>query len=50
MRTFFTGEYEKVIIKVGGQGIVVDEDAGIILPPKQVTELDRLSHVVYSVE
>ena len=34
MRTFFTGEYEKVIIKVGGQGIVVDEDEGIVLPPK----------------
>ena len=35
---------------MAGHGIVIDEDAGIILPPKQITELDRLSYVVHAIE
>ena len=48
MRTYFTGEYDRVLIQVSGQPIVVDED--IVIPPKPVTELDRLAYVVYTIE
>jgi hypothetical protein len=48
MRTYFTGEYDRVLIQVGGQPIVIDED--IVIPPKPVTELDRLAYVVYTIE
>ncbi len=50
MKTYFTGEYDRVLINVGGAGIVVDEDLGIVIPPKNVTELDRLSFVVHTIE
>jgi hypothetical protein len=30
--------------------VVIDEDLGIVLPPKNITELDRLSFVVHSIE
>lgn len=48
MRTYFTGEYDRVLIEVGGQSIRIDDE--IVIPPKQVTELDRLAYVVYTIE
>ena len=48
MRTYFTGEYDRVLIQVSGQPIVIDED--IVIPPKSVTELDRLTYIVYTIE
>ena len=50
MNTYFSGEFDRTIIEGVGQGTVIDEDAGIILPPKGVTELDRLSFVVNTIE
>jgi hypothetical protein len=48
--TFLTGEYDRTLIEGTGKGIVIDEENGIVLPPKPVTELDRLSHIVHEVE
>lgn len=50
MKTYLTGEYDRVIIENTGASIVIDEDAGIILPPKQITELDRVSFIVNIIE
>ena len=50
MNTYFSGEFDRIIIEGVGPGTVIDEKAGIILPPKSVTELDRLSYVVNSIE
>ena len=30
--------------------MVIDEDAGIVIPPKQITELDRVSYIVHTIE
>ena len=48
MKTYFSGEYDRVLIEVGGAPIVVDED--LVIPPKNVTELDRLAYVVHSID
>lgn len=50
MRTYLTGEYDRILIEGSGKGVVIDEDNGIVLPPKSITELDRLSHIVHEVE
>ena len=51
MNVFFTGEHDRIVIDAPSSGqIIVDEDEGIIIPAKQVTELNRLSHVVHSIE
>lgn len=50
MVTFLTGEYDRIVIEGTGKGVVIDEDRGLVLPPKSVTELDRLSHIVHEVE
>jgi len=50
MNTYLTGEYDRILIRGTGNGIVVDEDAGIVLPPKSITELDRLAYIVHSIE
>lgn len=46
MNTFFTGEYDQVLMPGRGKPIVVDAEKGIFLPPKPITELDRLATVV----
>ena len=48
--TMFSGEFETVLVESKAAPIVIDADAGIILPPKHVTELDRLSHTVCQIE
>lgn len=50
MRTYLTGEYDKVLIQTGNALIVVDQSENIIIPPKHVTELDRVSYIVHTVE
>ena len=41
-----TGEFDRVISEDAVAGAVVHEDHGIILPPKHLTELDRVSYIV----
>jgi hypothetical protein len=48
--TMFSGEFETVLVESKAAPIVIDAEAGIILPPKHVTELDRLSHTVCQIE
>jgi radial spoke head protein 9 len=50
MNTYFTGEYDRVLVQLGGAPTVIDADAGIVIPPKNITELDRLSYVVHTIE
>lgn len=51
LNIFFTGEHDKVVLdKPISAPVVIDEDQGIVLPAKYVTELDRLSHIVNSIE
>ncbi len=51
MNVYFTGEHDRVVSdKAVSAPVVIDEDEGIIIPGKQVTELDRLSHVVWSID
>jgi len=48
LQTFFTGEFDRVLISGGSEGQRIDD--GLILPPKHVTELDRLSWTVRQIE
>lgn len=50
MNTFFTGEFDNVLIEATGEGEVIDQDLGLVLPPKNVTELDRLSCTVRTID
>lgn len=50
MVTYLSGEYDRILIEGVGKGTVIDEDQGIVLPPKPVTELDRLSHIVNEID
>lgn len=51
MNVYFTGEHDRVVIDQQiNAPVVVDEEDGIVIPAKMVTELNRLSHVVYSIE
>ena len=50
MNTYFTGEFDRVIVKATGPGVVIDPAAGLVMPPKNVTELDRLSYVIHQIE
>jgi radial spoke head protein 9 len=50
MNTFLSGEFDRILIANVTAPVVVDEYAGIIIPGKNITELDRLSHVVRSIE
>ena len=48
LQTYFTGEFDRIIISGGTEGTVIDSD--LILPPKHVTELDRLAWTVHQIE
>lgn len=53
LRTFpslFTGEFDQVLVQSTEPAKVIDAAAGIILPPKHLTELDRLSVVVQQID
>lgn len=46
----FSGEFETVLVESKDGPTVIDAEAGIVLPPKHVTELSRLSDTVKSIE
>ena len=48
--TLFTGEFDTVLIESSQPPKVIDAAAGIILPPKHLTELDRLAVTVSEIE
>ena len=51
MNVYFSGEHDRIVIEAAATAqVVIDEDAGIVIPAKQVTELNRLSQVVNSIE
>lgn len=45
--SLFTGEFDQVIVHSKEEPKVIDAAAGIVLPPKHMTELDRLAVVVH---
>lgn len=48
---YFTGEHDRVVLdQAVNAPIVIDEEEGIVIPSKQVTELNRLSFVVSQIE
>lgn len=48
--TLFTGEYDTVLVESTEEPKVIDAAAGIVLPPKHMTELDRLAVTVRDIE
>ena len=53
LRTFpslFTGEFDQVLVESTEEPKVIDAAAGIVLPPKHLTELDRLAVVVHQID
>ncbi len=51
LNVFFTGEHDRVVLDTpASAAVVIDEDEGIVIPAKNVTELNRLSQVVHSIE
>lgn len=45
----FSGEFDQVLVESCEKPKVIDAAAGIVLPPKHMTELDRLSVVVHQI-
>ena len=48
--TLFSGEFDTVLIESNEPPQVIDAAAGIILPPKNLTELDRLAATVREID
>jgi len=48
--TLFSGEFDTVLIESNEPPQVIDAAAGIILPPKHLTELDRLAATVTEID
>jgi len=41
---YFSGEHDRVVLDAPATAqVVIDEDEGIVIPSKSVTELNRLS-------
>ena len=45
INTFFTGEFDQVLFESSGPDTVIDENLGLVMKAKPITELDRLAHV-----
>jgi len=45
----FSGEFDQVLVESDEAPKVIDAAAGIVLPPKHMTELDRLAVVVHQI-
>lgn len=44
LNVYFSGEHDRIVIDAPATAqVVIDEDAGIVIPSKSVTELNRLS-------
>lgn len=50
MGTLFSGEFDTVLIESKEPPKVIDADAGIVMPPKHLTELDRLAATVCEID
>jgi hypothetical protein len=50
IRTLFSGEFDTVLIESSEPAKVIDAVMGIILPPKHLTELDRLAVTVREID
>jgi len=50
LQTLFSGEFDTILIESKELPRVIDAAAGIILPPKHLTELDRLAATVRQIE
>lgn len=50
LRTLFTGEFDSILFESTEAPKVIDAAHGIVLPPKHLTELDRLSFVVHEID
>ena len=48
--TLFSGEFDTVLIESNEPPQVIDAAAGIVLPPKNLTELDRLAATVREID
>ena len=48
--SLFSGEFDTVLIESKEPPKVLDAAAGLILPPKHLTELDRLAATVRQIE
>ena len=48
--SMFTGEFDQVLVQSMEAPKVIDAAAGIVLPPKHLTELDRLCVVVHQID
>lgn len=48
--TLFSGEFDTVLIESDEPPKVIDAAAGIVLPPKHLTELDRLAATVRQID
>jgi len=48
--TLFSGEFDTVLVESNHPPKVIDAEAGIVLPPKHLTELDRLSITVQEID
>jgi len=47
INNLFTGEYDTILFEASGEPELIDGDLGIYIQPKAITELDRLTYVVY---
>jgi hypothetical protein len=45
INSLFTGEFDQVLFESSGPAHVIDEDMGLVMQGKPVTELDRLAFV-----
>ena len=51
MNVYFSGEHDRIVLDTPATAaVVIDEDEGIVIPAKSVTELNRLSQVVQKIE
>lgn len=50
MGALFSGEFDTVLIESKEPPKVIDADAGIVMPPKHLTELDRLAATVCEID
>ena len=50
LSSLFSGEFDTVLIESNEPPKVIDAAAGIILPPKHLTELDRLAATVREID
>ena len=50
LQALFSGEFDTILIQSNEPPKVIDAAAGIVLPPKHLTELDRLAATVRQIE